>query len=162
MRSRDVRPWRFRFLVRQQRRRDVFDFAVLSVLARDFSREPPPRRRGPATPLAAVRLKRRRVRWRLFRPPILIVGTPLDMVDGSKVNPRDSSMNNPYMEHLKTTNGPSNPRHIHGGPISPGRYTLRTPATTRTLASAHTATKDEPVVLYFVGIGPDRPGDVEQ
>jgi hypothetical protein len=46
---------------------------------------------------------------------------------GSTANRTDPSMNNPYMESLKTKDS-KKAGHVHGGPIPPGRYSIYAPA----------------------------------
>jgi hypothetical protein len=45
---------------------------------------------------------------------------------GSTLHKTVMSMNNPYMEGLKTVG--SGKTHVHGGPLPPGKYTIEKPA----------------------------------
>jgi len=47
---------------------------------------------------------------------------------GSTKRPAESSTNNPYLEGLKTSGGPSEKKHVHGGPVPPGKYKIEPPA----------------------------------
>src|SRR5947209_1453429 len=47
---------------------------------------------------------------------------------GSTAHRADASVNNPYMEALTTKNPGKVAGHVHGGPIPPGKYTVRPPA----------------------------------
>jgi hypothetical protein len=46
---------------------------------------------------------------------------------GSTQHRPDSAANNPYMEALKTKGKAGAKGHVHGGPIPPGKYTIRKP-----------------------------------
>src|SRR5262245_28880542 len=46
---------------------------------------------------------------------------------GSKKHSPTAAVNNPYMEGLKSKEAPNSPNHVHGGPIPPGTYKVRTP-----------------------------------
>ena len=47
---------------------------------------------------------------------------------GSTQNPGTDTINNPYMEGLKTSGGANSSFHVHGGPLPPGKYIVHTPA----------------------------------
>ncbi len=47
---------------------------------------------------------------------------------GSTRNTPTAAANNPYMEGLRTTGQAHSRDHVHGGPIPPGRYLIRTPS----------------------------------
>ncbi len=62
------------------------------------------------------------VNGRLFHIPALSGGA-----GGSTKHRTESAANNPYMEGLKTKGKASAAGHVHGGPIPPGKYTIRRP-----------------------------------
>ncbi len=47
---------------------------------------------------------------------------------GSTKHLSGRAANNPYMEGLKAAGRANAPRHVHGGPIPPGKYTIKKPA----------------------------------
>jgi hypothetical protein len=47
---------------------------------------------------------------------------------GSKAHRPSDAANNPYMEALKTKGKGGAKGHVHGGPIPPGKYTIKKPA----------------------------------
>ena len=60
---------------------------------------------------------------RMFHIPALSGGG-----GGSTQNAGTDTINNPYMEGLKTSGAANSPFHIHGGPLPPGKYVVHTPA----------------------------------
>lgn len=62
------------------------------------------------------------VNGRLFTIPALSGGG-----GGSTKNRPTDAANNPYMEGLKTAGKTSTKGHVHGGPIPPGKYTIKKP-----------------------------------
>jgi Protein of unknown function (DUF2778) len=46
---------------------------------------------------------------------------------GSTKHLSQVSTNNPYMEGLKTSGGPNQQGHVHGGPVPPGKYKIERP-----------------------------------
>jgi hypothetical protein len=47
---------------------------------------------------------------------------------GSTRHSTTEAVNNPYLEGLKTKHSAHSPSHVHGGPIPPGKYIVRTPS----------------------------------
>lgn len=47
---------------------------------------------------------------------------------GSTKTSGTDAVNNPYMEGLKTSGTAGSPFHVHGGPLPPGKYVVRTPS----------------------------------
>jgi hypothetical protein len=64
----------------------------------------------------------------------LLAGNPFEMSalsgggGGSTKSAPADTVNNPYNTGLETRGRPGDPNHVHGGPIPPGRYKIRTPA----------------------------------
>jgi hypothetical protein len=77
---------------------------------------------------------------------------------GSTLHKTVMSMNNPYMEALKTVG--SGKKHVHGGPLPPGEYVIEKPAKHRHLGLS--ARLDPPAGhspmgrdgFYIHGVGP--------